>query len=161
MAQKYVRFSGGRRLGLKLDILAKLYPQALQAALYLKSQEVLGHAVELTPKDTGDLRRSAYAAPPIKIGGIIRGQIGFGQRYALPVHERVEVFHEVGGPLFLREAIMRARSDWSRDLAVLTRKFARTKTRLGGISRKYKTIGKHRDRKRRRKSRKRRRARKT
>lgn len=82
------------------------YQAALAAALYQEGQEIIGEAQERTPVDVGRLRSTGYAAPPsVTITGKPECEIGFGTDYGLAVHERVEVFHVVGGPKFLESAV--------------------------------------------------------
>ncbi|MHA2248409.1 MAG: hypothetical protein ACXADY_25905 [Candidatus Hodarchaeales archaeon] len=52
-----------------------------------------------------------------KLGGDPEAIVGFGTNYALAVHERVEVFHNTGGPLFLKSAFDEELRGYKRDLA--------------------------------------------
>jgi hypothetical protein len=100
-----------------LDSAATAYPNALSAAIFQKGLAIIADSVKRTPVDTGRLRASAYASPPDFAGTV---EIGYGVTYAVPVHERVEVFHPVGGPLFLKSALDKHRSgyvDWLRKKA--------------------------------------------
>lgn len=59
-----------------------------------------------------------------KLGGSPKCQVGFGTDYAVPVHERVEVFHKVGQPLFLKTAMDEMIPTYKSELAERTRKHA-------------------------------------
>lgn len=92
-------------------------PDALAAAIYQEEQEIIGVAQERTPVDIGRLRATGYAAPPKKTMQGPEGEIGFGTDYGLAVHERVEVWHRVGGPKFLESAVNEAQRGYSRRIA--------------------------------------------
>ncbi|KPJ59102.1 MAG: hypothetical protein AMJ46_12615 [Latescibacteria bacterium DG_63] len=78
------------------------YGDALSAALYQEGLAIDAEAVKRVPVATGRLRSTHYVAPPTDDGVC---EVGFGTDYALPVHDKVEVYHEVGGPLYLKSAV--------------------------------------------------------
>lgn len=86
---------------------ADAYGDATNAAVYQEGFAIVAEAVKRCPKKTGRLRGSHYVVPPTGRDGVV--EVGFGTDYALPVHERVEVYHEVGGPLYLKSAVDEAR----------------------------------------------------
>lgn len=79
---------------------------ALSAAIYKESLELIGESVKRVPVRVGILRASAYAAPPKNTPRGPEGEVGYGTEYALPVHERIEVFHRVGGPKYLESVML-------------------------------------------------------
>ena len=57
-------------------------------AIYQMAQDVLAASRKITPRDTGDLVRSAYATTPkIKTSGVVSMEIGYNTSYAFWVHE--------------------------------------------------------------------------
>lgn len=94
------------------------YSQALDAALYQEGLQIIAASVKITPKDFGVLRASHYAAPPTTDHEC---EIGFGTDYALPVHDRVEVFHKIGQPLYLKRPVDEAQSGYVDRIANRTR----------------------------------------
>lgn len=73
----------------------------LEAALLIRER-----TIPLTPIETGDLRTSFYVEPE---GFVI--EIGTELKYAVPVHERVEAHHDVGGAKYLEKAVDESRKD--------------------------------------------------
>lgn len=94
------------------------YGEALNAALYQEGLAIDAVAVKRVPVDTGRLRSTHYVAPPTDDGVC---EVGFGTDYALPVHDRVEVYHKVGGPLYLKSALDEAQSGYVDRLAKRTK----------------------------------------
>ena len=96
----------------------------LGAALMREGFEVWREGAKRTPVKAGILRRSWYVAPPTT-GISARDpevEVGVGTKYALWVHEVLDAFHEVGGPLFITSVINERRkgyvkriSDWAWD----------------------------------------------
>lgn len=71
-------------------------PQAAVRALYQLGEEILTQSQEIVPVDTGSLKRSGHTTLPAIEGDQIVVTIGYGgpsAPYALPVHERIDVFH--------------------------------------------------------------------
>jgi hypothetical protein len=95
-----------------------------ETALMTIMEDIRNEAVELTPEDTGKLRRSAFAATSI-LKTVIQGRVGYnitsgpvppgvetGVDYAVLVHEnRVGVQFKVGQAGFLLEAMNRHAGD--------------------------------------------------
>ena len=120
---KVVKVEGLKKLNKNLKKVVPTMRRALAAAIYQEEHILIGKAVKRTPVDTGALRRSHYAAPPmVSARGDLHGEVGFGVAYALPVHERVEVFHETGGALFLKSAFDETMQGYERRLADRTDK---------------------------------------
>lgn len=118
---KYVTWSGDKEILKKIEQYARDYPKATAAALYETGLEIHREAVLLTPVDHGNLRQSAYVAPPRDTRDPMT-EIGYGTDYAVPVHERTEVYHAVGQSKFLETPVMRVRNSFARNLV---RKIAR------------------------------------
>lgn len=100
MAQLIVRIDGVGEFQAALRKLMKKHPERLgrglkEAGLYLQRE-----SQKLTPVDTGDLRRSAFTRAKGK-GRNVQVEVGFGQSYAIFVHEMVENNHPVGQAKFL------------------------------------------------------------
>ena len=88
---------------------------------------MLAEATELTPIDTGELRSRGFVEGPFltqdeQYYGVV---VGFekhddrnteGDFYAVPVHERTHVHHEVGQAKFLEEPFKRLQSEFLREL---------------------------------------------
>lgn len=111
------QISGLERVLRAMDRAVSGIEDGLAAAIYQEGQEIIGVAQERTPVDTGRLRATGYAAPPEKTVQGPEGEIGFGTDYGLAVHERVEVWHRVGGPKFLESAVNEAQKGYSRRIA--------------------------------------------
>jgi hypothetical protein len=63
-------------------------------ALYEEGVEIMVVSKEQCPVDSGDLRRSGYVKPPVPEDNDYRVELGYHESYALPVHERTEVYHK-------------------------------------------------------------------
>lgn len=68
---------------------------------------VKGESMRLTPVDTGNLRNSAYT-DPIGTDDNPGVEIGYQAAYAVYVHERTELHHEVGQAKFLETALKKS-----------------------------------------------------
>lgn len=90
------------------------YLAAFYAALYQEALSIMAVSVRRVPVDTGRLRSSHYVAPPTDRGEC---ELGYGTDYALPVHDRVEVHHNTGGPLYLRSALDEAKTGFQDRMA--------------------------------------------
>lgn len=92
----------------EVDDLEAALLQALPPVMYEEMEEVVGLSKEKTPVDTGLLKNSQVALPPIIEGDSItvRGNVldGPARGYAVHVHERVELKHEVGEAKFFENA---------------------------------------------------------
>jgi len=96
-----VRVNGGKELLAKLASRCDRIATASAAALYQKALQIMADADRLVPVKTGRLRASHYVALPEIISGFIRVRLGYGTKYALPVHERLEAHHEHGQAKYL------------------------------------------------------------
>lgn len=74
---------------------------AVAAAVYQEALDITAESKKRVPVATGRLRNTGYAAPPVKTSKGPESESGFGTDYGLAVHERLEVFHRVGGPKYL------------------------------------------------------------
>lgn len=92
-----------------LDEASKGYRGAVLAAVYQKGFAIIADSVKRTPVKTGRLRQSVFVGRPDRRGIV---PIGYGTDYALAVHERVEVFHKIGGPKFLESAVNKHRNGY-------------------------------------------------
>lgn len=108
MAKPAWTISGVKETLKELGATEKEIERSLAAALWQKGLQIIGVSVNRVPVDSGRLKQSAYAAPPTN-DRKPRVELGYGTDYALPVHEKVEVFHKVGGPLFLKSALDEAK----------------------------------------------------
>lgn len=130
---KSITWTGDDEILKRLERLAGDYPKATAAALYETGLEVHRDAVLLTPVDHGNLRQSAYVAPPRNMQDPTT-EIGYGTDYAVPVHERTEVYHRVGQAKFLETPIMRLRRVFAERLIRKIRRFVDRGQGPGSIS---------------------------
>lgn len=82
--------------------------RAIGAGLFVAGNIIMTDAKERVPVDTGSLRASGYVTLPRKEAGDIVVEAGFGgpsAEYAVPVHERTEVRHEVGEAKYFERAV--------------------------------------------------------
>lgn len=87
--------------------------RAVNAAIWQEAQDILGKSVKQVPVKAGHLRGSAYAIPPKDKGGRYgEAEIGYGKKYALPVHDRHEVHHNVGKSNYLKDPFDEAQSGY-------------------------------------------------
>ena len=105
MAKPTDTLRGQRELDRAWAKIAKSVPLAAAMGLYALGFDIIALAVAKTPVDTGRLRASRYVAPPVLRGSTHVVELGFGTRYAAPVHERIDVAHSTGEAKFLQKAI--------------------------------------------------------
>lgn len=76
--------------------------------MHMAALIVKGTALPLTPIETGNLRGSWFSHP-LQQGDNIGVELGYGEgaSYAVYVHERTELHHDVGQAKFLEEALKR------------------------------------------------------
>lgn len=92
----------------RLDALAKSSPEALESAMMMLAEDIITDAVKRAPVQTGELRESAFVAPPSReLGGAFTIVAGFGADHAVEVHERAELPHPDGEAKFLERALMK------------------------------------------------------
>lgn len=89
---------------------------AVAQAIYLEGQRIMRESVREVPVDTGRLRQSAYIQRP-RIQGNPQLMMGYGTKYALPVHERLEARHETGKAKYLEDPINRAKPGYAKRVA--------------------------------------------
>ena len=98
MRRSYV--SGGDRLRRRLLGVSAAAEGAVTETLKLAGADLKTRSQQLVPVDTGTLRDSAYATVDHGITGP-ELTVGYAADYAIYVHERLDVFHPVGGPKYL------------------------------------------------------------
>ena len=95
---------GATRLAARLKGLGVAWPKAVEKALFQETKALEAVAIDRTPREFGPLRAS-YDTTTKRERNKISSRIEVGgpsAPYAMAVHERVEVFHEIGGPMFLK-----------------------------------------------------------
>ena len=117
-----VEVKGDVQLREALNLLGKNATPSLGMALYVKGEQIMAKAKELTPVDTGNLRASGHVTLP-RIGPHkAEVELGFGGSagatvggkyvgYALYVHENLSAKHKVGQAKFLEAPFVDATSD--------------------------------------------------
>ena len=106
MGKLKLTITGTDQIARKLRALASHTPESIVIGMYALAERIAADAVRRTPVDTGRLRSSGYVAPPSQTGNKNKLEIGFGTDYAVAVHERTDVTHEVGEAKFLEKAVM-------------------------------------------------------
>lgn len=86
-----------------LERVATDFPDAWMGACYLLGTEVATRAMRYVPVDTGHLRESRFVTKPTFTGTAFELTVGFGEPYAIFVHER-QARHVVGDWKFLARA---------------------------------------------------------
>lgn len=92
--------------------------EATAAAMYDVANRIGNRSGELVPVDTGTLKASKRVLPPEITPDGVRVVVGYGYGeednpksgepaigYAIPVHERTDVHHQVGQAKFLEQAV--------------------------------------------------------
>jgi len=77
----------------------------MKDALNKSAAVVERSAKRKTPVDTGTLRRSIQKPRRVRAGDK-QVYVGSNVKYALPVHEKLNVFHKVGEAKFLENALL-------------------------------------------------------
>lgn len=105
MASNLAKFKGTADVRRRITVLAKRFPRALGAALYQEALLIFNASQRIVPVDTGRLRSSGSVPPPEFRGTAIFQEVGYGTRYAFPVHEnnRNVTFHGEGQDEYLRK----------------------------------------------------------
>lgn len=107
------RVIGLGSLKTKLNALGDGANSVAATVLYQESEKIMIDAKRLTPVLTGDLRNSGFVRPPLLRKTGVSVELGFGgvaAPYAVFVHERVDLKHNVGQAKFLEAAFV-ARKD--------------------------------------------------
>ena len=116
---KALRFTmtGNKATMARLGLVGRYTPRDMAKALVRKGEEIIGDAKDMTPVKTGALKASGHVRLPKESPTGVVVDIGFGGPaggggantedvgYALPVHERTDVRHTVGGAKFLERAV--------------------------------------------------------
>lgn len=111
---------GTQALTLRLERLARDFPDEVARALYAEAQEIRTVSMRRTPVDTGTLRASHMVSEPTIQGNTIEVRIGVGgpaAPYALYVHENLSARHGVGQAKFLESAVLEAMPTLARRIA--------------------------------------------
>lgn len=108
-----LQLAGAPEVKKNLERLARLYPEALGAALYQEGMGVWRDAVKRAPVEFGVMRNSAYVSPPMRDGNDIATEIGFGTKYAVYQEQTEGLQHPRGGDAhYLRDAILEMQSGY-------------------------------------------------
>ena len=70
---------------------------ALERAVALASNDLLGRAQRRAPIDEGTLRGSGHASDPVWRGSHVESVVSFNTPYAAVQHERLDYVHRTGG----------------------------------------------------------------
>lgn len=103
------KIKGVKELNRKINTIAKdVGPKAYASSLIKIMLSVEAEMIPRTPIDTGNLRRSgAGNATVTKVGPKgAKGMVFYTAKYAVFVHERTELRHDVGEAKFLQNAIL-------------------------------------------------------
>lgn len=108
------KIHGAKVLAARLKGLGVAWPKAVEKALFQETKALEAVAIDRTPREFGPLRAS-YETATKRERNKITATIFVGgpsAPYAAAVHERVEVFHEIGGPLFLKSTLDEVRHNF-------------------------------------------------
>ena len=112
-----LKTTGTKKLVRALKTESRRLERAEGQALLDEAHEIMGESKLMVPVDTGVLINSGAVLPPEKRPGGITVRLGYGTEYALPVHEDLHAFHEVGGPLYLEIPFNKRLSGWRKRIA--------------------------------------------
>lgn len=104
---------------------------SLGRQLYQEGEGIMAQSKPLVPVDTSALRSSGYVAQPVRVGDVIRVELGYGgpaakinpktgesvDAYALIVHENLEAHHKVGIAKYLELPFLQAQRGMSARVA--------------------------------------------
>lgn len=93
-----VTITGLDGLKAKLRAMSTEVNAAAEKQLGIVCEDLRLKAVDLAPKDTGDLRGSSYA----EVKGL-DGEVGFAEPYATRQHEELEYQHKYGQAKYLEQ----------------------------------------------------------
>jgi len=68
--------------------------EGTKRGIHQATLDALQDAEPTVPIDEGDLRKSKYSDPPQVNGSTVENTFGYDVPYALPVHERMDVYHK-------------------------------------------------------------------
>jgi len=92
-----------------LKKLERKNPRSVATALYQEGLELMAESMRRTPVETGTLQKTHRTALPKWRGPFVEVAIPAGGSkapYAVPVHERLDVFHNPGQAKFLESTIL-------------------------------------------------------
>lgn len=112
---------------------ARRYPEAGATAVYQEALALLAESKQEVPVQYGTLRRSGYADAPSGVDDP-HCVVGYGTNYALPVHERIEVFHPVGKSKFLIDPMLRRAAGYKERMTKRIAQNVRDGVTLGDVS---------------------------
>ena len=99
-----MKISGQDRVIRNLAQYASRLSSAMDAAVSASAGTVMVESQELCPVATGALRDSAATAAEVQ-DGVITAVVGYTASYAVPVHEKTEIWHTNGQAKFLEDAV--------------------------------------------------------
>jgi hypothetical protein len=111
-----------------LKAAAEKYPAAVGAALYEEGLKIDAASVDLVPVDKGRLKGTHYTSPPVMGDDGPEVEVGYGTDYAVPVHERTAVHHDVGQAKYLEKPLTDAASGFAERVAKRTEKHIESAT---------------------------------
>jgi hypothetical protein len=115
-----IELSGTEELTKALSVFGELAKEMLGKALYREAEYIMSDAKQLCPVDTGNLRASGHVTQPEVTGESVSVVLGFGGpavKYALPVHERLDVHHPNGQAKYLEQPMLAAAKNLESRLA--------------------------------------------
>lgn len=130
---------GTEKVRNRLKALAKEMPEAVMVGLYRQAERVMDAAVQRAPKDTGELRNSAFIGRPTVAAGEILIQLGFSAPHAAQVHEDTGRAYREGEAKFLEKAFVEQAKGSLYKIAGYAEKAARSGKRW--VQGKYPTGG--------------------
>lgn len=96
-----------------LDTLERLPIEALEAleqAQVENAEHLIGESKKECPVDTGRLRKSGTVGKPVRRVNEVEIEVGYGTDYAIYVHERTELRHDIESEATVRRRLKRARA---------------------------------------------------
>lgn len=115
MAAQSIRIdlTGDRELIRRLRALGDRILPAAASALHQEHERIMTEAKTRTPVETGALRNSGRVSSPEIRGSVVISEGGFGDsavKYAIHVHERLDLRHPVGQAKFYESVVLEAAS---------------------------------------------------
>ena len=102
-----IKLSGIENVQQNLQNLDKVIEGVLKEELYKMGQHLRSESVKECPVDTGRLRASATVTPVKKENEKYFVEVGYGTDYAIYVHERTELHHNIGKAKYLEDPLKR------------------------------------------------------
>ena len=134
-----IKIDGQDAVERRLENASGKYRRALAAAVYENAQQTMKQSVEITPKDTGFLRRSAFVTVPQPNKKNFQSVLGYGAAYASQVHEAVGRRFRVGQAKFLQTALSRSMRNFITEIARLTKRNFKRGSGVNSVAREFST----------------------